>query len=172
VLRLIYAFVEIALHRRGPDHLPASRFFFSLVLVVYTAVSVFSIQFADDLAHPYALIVVQGALSIAFTWCLLRAFERQHRFFQTASALLGTNAFLDLVSVWLVVWHRGLNVAPTELTLPLTLYLLVAVVWNTDVSAFVVARALDRPYFLGVSIVIGYLLLSYSLLVTLFPRAS
>ncbi len=172
MLRLIYAFVEIALHRRGPEHLPASRFFFALVLALYIAVALFTIQFADGVTHPYALVAVQGTLGIAFTWCLLRAFERQHRFLQTASALLGADALMSLVSLWFALWHRALHAPATELTLPLVLYLLVAVVWATDISGFVVARALDRPYFLGVSIMVGYLLLSFSLQITLFPPAS
>ena len=99
MLRLIYAFVEIALSSTRTGALPASRFFFALVLALYIAVALFTIQFADGVTHPYALVAVQGTLGIAFTWCLLRAFERQHRFLQTASALLGADALMSLVSL-------------------------------------------------------------------------
>jgi hypothetical protein len=172
VLRVIYAFVEIAFHRRGPEHLPASRFFFAIVLVASVAISLFTIQFALKVAHPIALVVVQGALSMAFTWCLLRAFERERRFLQTASALLGINALLSIVSLSFALWHRGLHVPPDEITVPYVLYTLIAVGWTLDVNAFVVARALDRPYFLGLAIMVGYVLLSASLQITFFPPMS
>jgi hypothetical protein len=52
------------------------------------------------------------------------------------------------------------------LTLTGVLWLAI-LVWAIDISAFVFSRALERPYFLCVAIVIAYFLLMRSLQITL-----
>jgi hypothetical protein len=171
VWRLILAFVEIAFHRRGPEQLPSSGFLFALVLAANLGLTFLSVRTLDVVQHPLLMVFVDAAFWLAFVWCVLRAFERERRFRQTASALLGTDAVLSLLGLPLVLWHRALNAPPSEATLPLLLQLLM-IVWSIDISAFVLSRALDRMYVLAVVIVVGYLLLSISLRATLFPTAT
>ena len=168
--RLISAFIEIAFHRRGPEQLPSSGFLLALVLAANVGVALVTVSLADVVEHPVLMVVVDAAFWLAFVWCVLRAFERERRFRQTASALLGTDTLLSLLGLPIVLWHRALN-APAEATLPSVLYLLI-VVWSVDIGAFILSRALDRMYVLAVAIVVGYLLLSISLRATLFPPAT
>ena len=53
-------------------------------------------------------------------------------------------------------------------TIPQVLFVLVAI-WSVDISAFIMMRALERPYVLSVAIMLGYLLLSVSVRAQLFP---
>jgi CDP-diglyceride synthetase len=168
VLRLILAFVDIALHRQSPANLPASRFFFTAVLVVYLAVALITTRYLDIVKYPELMTAFETVLGLAFIWSVLRLFERQTRFRQTACAVLGTDTLLNLLTVPLVIWHRSLGALETETTLPLVLYVLVAI-WSVDISAFIMARAIERPYVLTVAIMLGYLLLSVSVRATLFP---
>jgi hypothetical protein len=171
VLSLILAFADIALHRRGPEHLPASRFLLGLVLALNLAAGALTVQLLRDPAFPLAAVLIQTALELAFVWCVLRAFERQQRFVQSASAVFGTDTLLTLIGWPLLLWHRSLGAPPTELTLPQTLDFLIWI-WSIDVSAWILSRALERPYVVAVAIVIGYVMLSVSLRVTLFPAAN
>ena len=52
------------------------------------------------------------------------------------------------------------------LTLPDALGLLI-LVWSLDITAFVLTRALERPYLLCIGLVVGYFFLIYSLQATL-----
>ena len=169
--RLISAFVEIAFHRRGPEQLPSSGFLLALVLAANLGIALLTVSLADVVDHPVLMVIVDAAFWLAFVWCVLRAFERERRFRQTASALLGTDTLLSLLGLPIVLWHRALNAPPTEATLPSVFYLLI-VVWSVDIGAFILSRALDRMYVLAVAIVVGYLLLSISLRATLFPPAT
>ena len=171
MLRLILAFVEIALHRQSPADLPASRFFFTAVFVVYLAVALVTTRYLDIVAYPELMTAFETVLGLAFIWSVLRAFERQARFRQTACAVLGTDTLLNLLTVPLVLWHRSLGAPATDATLPLVLYVLVAI-WSVDISAFIMARAIERPYVLTVAIMLGYLLLLVSVRATLFPPAT
>ncbi len=168
MLRLILAFVEIALHRRGPDEVPASQFFFGIVLVVYLVVAFATLQLGAGVTHPILLLIVDTAFSLTFIWSVLKAFARERRFKQTASALLGTDTLLNLLSMPLLVWGQALESSGGDNGTVALLFALLAI-WSIDISGFVLSRALDRAYFLGVAIMLGYVLLSISLRLTLFP---
>lgn len=170
MLRLVYAFVEICLHRRGPDQLPKSRFLFGLVVVGSVGVSLFVLHFANvarDRVVP--IIVVDLAFGLAFIWSVLKAFSVEQRFLQTASAILGTDALMNLASLPFALWHRALHAPEGSTTVPSVIYLLIAGVWAIDVGSFVVSRAISRPYVLALAVVLAYVLLDVSLSVTLFP---
>jgi hypothetical protein len=168
VLRLILAFVEIAFHRRSPEDLPASRMFFGAVLVVYLAVGLVTTRYLQVVAYPELMVLFETVLGLGFVWGVLRMFERQRRFRQTACAVLGTDTLLNLVTVPLVLWHGSLHAPNSETTIPQILFVLVAI-WSVDISAFIMARALERPYVLTVAIMLGYLLLTVSVRAQLFP---
>jgi hypothetical protein len=168
VLRLISAFVEIAFHRRNPGDLPASRVFFGSVLMVYLVVNLVTTRALHIVQYPELMVVFEAVLGLAFFWAVLRAFERQRRFRQAACAVLGTDTLLNLVTVPLVLWHGSLHAPDGQTTIPQVLFVLVAI-WSVDISAFILARAIERPYVLAVAIMLGYLLLSVSVRAQLFP---
>jgi hypothetical protein len=161
-------FVEITLHRRGPEHLPASQFFFMVVLAASLGVEL-AVLLVDEMAMRGVLVsFFTTALDLAFVWAVLKTFDRERRFRQTMSALLGANALLNLMIVPLALWSQGLDVPEGEIALPWLCLLLLAI-WSIDIAGFVLARALERPYPLGVAIMLGYVWLSFSLQTLLFP---
>jgi hypothetical protein len=162
------AFVEIAFHRRSPADLPASRAFFLAVFVVYVAVGLLSTRLLQIGKYPELMVAFETVLGLAFIWSVLHAFQRERRFRQTAVAMLGTDTFLNLLTVPLLIWHASLHAKPEETTVPYVLFVLVGI-WAIDVSAFILSRALERPYVLAVAIMLGYLLLEVSARITLFP---
>jgi hypothetical protein len=112
--------------------------------------------------------VLVDLLDLWFVWALLRTFNRQRRFTQTMSALLGTETLLNLVGAPLVPWLTATLAASEQpqLSLPLVLAALINI-WAIDIAAFTFSRALERPYVLCVAIMIGYALLILSLQSTL-----
>lgn len=170
MLRLIIAFVEIAFHRRSPADLPASRAFFGAVLVVYLVLGLATTRYLQVGQYPELMVAFDTALEFAFLWAVLRAFERERRFRQTAVAVFGVDTLLNLLNVPLLLWHRSLHAPKDEATIPYMLSLLV-VIWSIDVSAFVLSRALERPYVLALAIMLGYVLLSVSVDATFFSTA-
>jgi hypothetical protein len=168
VLRLVFAFVEIALHRRGPEQLPASQFLFAVVLATYLVVALLTSRLLGFAVAPAPMVFIETALQLAFIWCLLRAFERNRRFTQTACAVVGADTLINVLRWPLIFWDNALAAPATELTLP-QIFQFLLWVWSIDISSSILARALDRPYVLAVAIVIGYVMLSVSLRVSLFP---
>jgi hypothetical protein len=171
VLRLILAFVDIALHRRGPDYLPSSQSFLFVMIGVSLGVELLALHVAAVVERAALLTFVDTAIDLVFVWAVLRTFERTRRYNQTMSALLGADTLMNLLSVLLVLWNQALNAPEETVTAPALLFLLLAV-WSIDVAGFVLARAIDRPYALGVAIMLGYVMLSISLRASLFPATT
>ena len=171
MLRLIFAFVDIMLHRRGPDSLPSSQFLFWALLGLSILADCFILWLAGEQGRAFAVSLLVTGFDLWFVWALLRTFNRQPRFRQTMTAMLGARVLLAIPQVPLV---RALVDAPPpdaqnpQVGLAGVLWLLI-LVWSIDISAFVFSRALERPYLLCAAIVIGYFLLIRSLQITLLP---
>lgn len=168
---LSLAFVDIALHRRGPQHLPASEFLLGLVLAVYLAIGLVALQIGSTLLRALTVLLFDTALYLTAIWVVLRLFGKQRRYAQTATAMVGTDALLNAIVVPLALWNEALQAPPTETTPPQWLVLLLYI-WSIDIGGYIFSKALDRPYIVGVSIVIVYVLTSMTLREAFFPTAS
>jgi hypothetical protein len=174
VLRLILAFVDIMLHRRGPEDLPSSRFLLWAALALSVVADFLILWLAERSGRWLAVAALVLGLNFWFVWALLRTFNKQSRFRQTMTALLGANVVLTVLQAPIV---SLLMAAPPQdaenpvMTLPRFIGALL-LVWAVDVSAFVFSRALERPYLLCLAIVIAYALLIESLRLTLLQPVS
>ncbi len=158
MLRLILALVDIMLHRRGPDSLPSSQFLFWFLLAAMLASS-FAVLVVDGITALYtAIILLVAGFRLWFVWAVLRVFGRERRFKQTMSAVLGTHVILGALTLPLVPFSEPPAAAGQEPSLA-WLALLALEVWSIDITAFVLSRALERPYLLTLAIVLAYFLL-------------
>jgi hypothetical protein len=170
VLRLTLAFVDIMLHRRGPDSLPSSQFLLLTVLALSIIADCAILWLAGESVRTFGVSLLVTGFDLWFVWGVLRTFNRQPRFRQTMTAILGAEVLLTVLQAPLV---RPLVEAtpppdPQNPMLTLTGVLWLAIIiWSIDIGAFVLSRALERPYFLCVAIVIAYFLLMETLRDTL-----
>lgn len=169
--RLIFAFVEIAFHRRTPAELPASQFLLGLVLAVELTIALAGLQLQLPLERAASLLVFDTLLYFGAIWLVLKLLDRPRRFLQTATAFVGTATFLNAIALPLLLWDESLQADPSELTLPRILLLLL-LVWSVDIGGFILSRSLARPYVMGVSIMLVYVLTSMALREALFPAAA
>lgn len=183
--RLTQVFAEIALHRRGPDELPASQFLLGLTLTAYLAVGLVTLRASEpaeralelsllgstlDLGFT-GLIVLETLLYLLFVWAVLKVSGRSRRFLQTASALLGVETLLSGIGIPILVWMSAVSASGGQPTVATFLYLALFL-WSVDVAGFILSKALQRAYFVGVLIVIGYVTVSLTLREYLFPPTS
>lgn len=166
MLRLILAFIDIMLHRRGPQDVPSSRFLFWLLLGTSLGVELAVELWMSGSASGVAVVVLVTGFDIWFVWAVLRLFNRQARFRQTMTALFGATTILSVLQLPVVPFIETQTTEPPQLTIPLLVGLLV-LAWSIDIHAFVFSRAIERPYVLCLAIVIAYALLIVSLDATL-----
>ena len=166
--QLVFVFVEIAFHRRGPAALPESRFLFGLVLVAYVTVSLLALQINWPLSQAAGPLVADVMFCMAFFWAILQLGQRGERYWQTVTALLGAETFLSLVALPLLILRSAAT--NSEAFEPITVLLLtVVLLWSIDVGGFILSRALEQAYVVGVFIMVGYVISSFMLGEFFFP---
>lgn len=178
MLRLIFAFVDVMLHRRGPEDLPSSRFLLWSLFAVAIGVNLAILLAGGGGALEVAVSVLISLLDLWFVWALLRTFSREGRFRQTMSAMLGTGIILRLIGAPLVpllpepvaASVSAAGAVSSSVTLP-ELVLLLLSIWSVDIGAFVFTRAIERPYLLCVAVVLGYAMLILALQATALAAA-
>ncbi len=160
---LASAFIDIAFHRRGPEDLPASGFLVALLFPFYlvTGFGILSVGASTDGAGVL-FFIAEACAYIGFFWLILSLAGKPARFRQTASAVLGTTIWLNLLAMPLLAWHDASTTGEAETSVPLFGYLAL-VLWSIDISGYILSRALEQPYMVGVLIVILYFMTSLSL---------
>lgn len=168
VSKLALIFVDIAFHRTGPAALPASRFLFVLVLVAYVTVSLLALQINWPLSQAVGPLVADVTFCMVFFWFTLQMAQHSSRFWQTVTALLGAETFLSLAALPLLVLRSAAtgNGAFEAMTV---LLLTGVLLWSIDVGGFILSRALEQTYVVGVLIMVGYVIGSFMLGEFFFP---
>lgn len=164
---VIRLYVQIALLRRGPQDLPASRLLLILTVCGYAAVN----ALVSSLLPPSTGWPPQLAVDVLFTlaWyaALLQLTSRSERFLQTATAVFGFQAVLSpllIASEWLM---RRFG-QDTTWQLPIAVAGLALVIWLIAANTHVVKAALEWSSATSVALVILQIVASQLLVLALF----
>lgn len=169
MLRLISALFDIMLHRRGPDSLPSSPFLFWLLVAAALSSSFALLAVVGITVRVTVVMLLVMAFELWFVWAVLFLFQRQRRFRQTMSAVLGTDAILAVLMIPLVPFAQQAAVAGQQFS-SAAIGVLALRVWSISILAFVLSRAVDRPYLLTLAVSIAYVFLMRILEGAMLPR--
>jgi hypothetical protein len=165
---LLKVFWDIALWRRGPRDLPASRALLAAAALSYLATSAVQSLLVDG---P-TLAVARGVADLCFTaavfWLCLAVGRRGHRLLQTLTAVLGTGTLLALPMIALFLLAAALG-QQGPVAGALKLLLLPLLIWDLCVLAHIVRLALEAPLVTGVAIATTYYLVGYLFIERLLP---
>ena len=171
MLRLVKAFLDIALRRQTPADLPASLFLLLLVAGVAALSEVLGALLPPPPNDAILMRIVLGVgLPVAFTWVLLALTRRRARFLQTATALLGVGALADFVLYPLDSLVRLIGVDKL-LALP------IGVLWTAVFIGYLLAcahiwrSAFDSGLILGGIVSIGYFVLAFAIEQQVLPHS-
>jgi len=152
MLRLLQTFVDIALWRKGPQDLPASRFLAMLVLVLYVAASFIQVHLFDlRLRTAVLIIAVDVAMLSSWLWLVLAFFGRRQRFVQTITAVLGVGVLLSLLDIFVRSVQLLMGPAPN---LP-DYWLLLRFLAIALIMGRIFMQALDRGLFTGMALTVA-----------------
>jgi hypothetical protein len=163
MLRLAKAFLDIALWRRTPAHLPASLFLLALVACAAALMEVLG-EFLGPGPHDGILssVALGVGLPLAFAGAVLALARRRARFLQTATALLGVGILAELILYPLGAAYRAFG-EDSLVSIPARILLCVGLIWYLLACAHIWRSALDSGLLLGGIISVGYLLLSIAI---------
>jgi hypothetical protein len=173
---LIRLFVDIALHRKGPQDVPAAGAVLGLALSAYLAAGAAVLwPTAAGASAVLGQLAVDLAVMVALIVGLLAATGRGARAMQTLTALFGTGALLSIASlpfVWIAsrAFVDGEPVPGAELPgMASAVLLLVLLLVSLLVTGHILRHALNWSYAAGVLAAVGYFAASVAAFQKFFP---
>jgi hypothetical protein len=167
---LVYFFIDLCLLRRKPQDLPASSALFGIVLAVSVVGGLLmSVTAGGSLWAGLGqtlldLLLMLGALQLA-----LKVLDKQARYLQTATALVGADAVIGLVALLPMSLARpmaaGAEIGDDMLLAGVLFLALVA--WSVLVVGHILRHAFDLTLAQGVVIAIAFDVFSYVVISTL-----
>jgi hypothetical protein len=98
VKAFIELFRDIVLWRKGPQDLPTSSLLLGMTAVAYVAISALQLAVMGETGFSWVFFLVLDPLLLTgCVWLMLKLYSHPERFQQTASAVLGTGAYLSAV---------------------------------------------------------------------------
>jgi len=146
--------------------MPASWLVFALALLLMQLTSVIGaslIDYGDNYSHLLAFL--SNLLAITIYAAVLYVGGFSGRFLQTISAITGCGAILGLLFVGSYVMltpFLGHNVAVVLATL--------FIFWSVPVEGHIIARAIERDWYLGIAIAMAVFIAQYAFQSTMAGR--
>ena len=149
-------FFDIAILRRGPQDLPASKILAWLVSACYLFVSaVQSGMRGWDVVTTLLLLLLDLGMQALWLWVLLVFFARRARFLQTFTAFIGVNVLLTVLDIAITGLQGMLGSAGSDAANPWQLVslciMLVSLGW-------VLQQALERSLILCMALTLVIML--------------
>jgi hypothetical protein len=161
---LLNYLVDLCLLRAGPQDLPAS----SLLLILFTLLNVLVgwVMIIDARSGAFIALaetLFESGVLLAVLYFGLASRKRLARFYQAATALMGSGLLLGLLAMPLVSWSQRSESSEAGILL------LVLIVWSLVVMGHILRHTLDISFNLGLGIAVLYTLVSWNLTFMLFP---
>ena len=157
VLPLIRTLFNIVLLRQGPEDIPRSWLLFLLTLAfwLFSALAALALIEQFDEAD-FFLGFFSGTIGLLCYGSLVVAGGRSARLLATMSAIIGCGALISLI---FVVEYVLLKPLLGEIAAGLIANLIL--LWSVPVEGHIIARALDRHWYIGILIAIVVFALQY-----------
>jgi hypothetical protein len=174
---LIRLFLDIAMHRRGPQDVPAERGVFVFALAAYLVAGGAALwPSAAGTREVFGQLMLDLVLLVAVCAALLALTGRAARLGQTLAALFGTGALLSVAAlpfVWLLAITMGDGVTMPETIPPAAALSSIALfgllLASLLVTGHILRQALDWSYAGGVLAATAYFAFSTFVFRSVYP---
>ncbi len=155
---IIKILFDICLLRKGPEDMPSSSILMSALVVVSLLVSII----LGSVVYNYQIAVLLNIVGLLVTFAFVKILliNKSERFIQTFSSMLGVSVLIDIISIPVIY---PLLSEKLDKNLAVLFWLLSIAVygWFVVIFGFIVSRAISSTLGYGISIAVGYALVSY-----------
>ena len=155
---IIKILFDICLLRKGPEDMPGSFILMSALVVASLLVSII----LGSVVYNYQIAVILSTVGLLVTFAFVKILliNKSERFIQTFSAMLGVSVLIDIISIPVIY---PLLSEKLDKNLAVLLWLLSIAVygWFIVIYGFIVSRATSSTLGYGISVAVGYALVSY-----------
>ncbi|MDH3266426.1 MAG: hypothetical protein OEM25_05620 [Gammaproteobacteria bacterium] len=157
LLPLIRTLFDIVLLRKGPEAIPRSAILLFPIAGLWIFASLAAVALIEQFSESdFLLGIFSGLVGILCYAGLVVLSGHSARVLQTVSAILGCGALITLAFVAeYVLFLPFLGDVPTGLIANLIL------LWSVPVEGHIIARAMDRHWYIGILTAIAVFVLQY-----------
>jgi len=165
VLTLFKTLVQIILLRKGPEYIPHSTVLLVIVVALWLLVGVVDVMVVEAYTSSDLLMdMVLALVGLGFYVIIVANFGRSARLARCVTAILGCSI------VFSVVLSGGRLVLPLLLTDSEIDWISQLIwFWSIPVEGHIIARTIERPWFIGFLIALAVLFAQLQLFVFLKP---
>ena len=165
VISLILTIIDIILLRKGPEALPRAPVIFVLVVVLWLLSSLGAWITLDSYSgNTFLLGLLIAAVGLIIYALLLNSAGKAERIRQSVSAIIGCGAVISF-SVLLVQAVLPNFLSEDHVSAIVTVMWL----WSVPVEGHIIARAIDRPWYVGLIAATTVFIVQLFLLASLGP---
>ncbi len=166
MLAIFQAFLDIALTRRGPQHLPVSVPLLWLTVVAGACLAIVPVAGqSTSVAQSLTEYGLYASMVSSVVWLLLNAMQRRERFVQTATALFGAEFVLTCLKLGVVMAFPATFAdfgTPESFKPSVPLMMLFGLeAWSLSVMSVILRAALSIGVLQSVGIVVLILMLFF-----------
>jgi hypothetical protein len=167
MFEIIKVLFDICLFKQGPQDLPPSVWLWRILVVVDVAVSFLMISIQAGLVVSLLQATVSALLIVGFSGLMLYLSRKWVRFYQTTSALLGTDA---LISFFALPGMASMTIGRGALLA--FVITIVLMIWHWAVTGHIIRNALGQTWTFSLGLAFLYILGSYQVMALLFPEVA
>lgn len=166
MFELIKLYFDMCLLRKAPQDVPYSLLVFWLSLALYGMAGFLLLYMSLGWLKSIIQLMVEIILILGFTGGMLTVSGRLGRFFQTASAMLGTDAVISFLGLPVIasMMLGSMSALPYYISIGL-------MIWHLFITGHIFRHALDKSYGFGLGLAFLYIFVSFQLMVLLFAEA-
>jgi peptidoglycan/LPS O-acetylase OafA/YrhL len=166
---LLKLFIDICRLRAKPQDVPASSALLLLTIVLALVSGILAISGSVYGFMQTAIIsLMDVAVTLILLSLILKLMNLSSRLLQTATAIFGTGAIINLLSLPVMLLMNSGAENPGYQLLGALLYFAL-LIWGLTVMAHILRHSFQLPLTGGLLIAIGYFLLINTLIQTFFP---
>ena len=148
---------DIALLRKGPQHIPRSIALLTLSIVLWLFAVLTQITLIGQFEEAqFGLEVFSALIAVTFYSTVVVGFSQAARLTQTITALLGCGALLALV---FAVAYVLLELIGSPILL--LLFVWAIVLWSIAIKGHIIATTINRHWYIGLAIAVGVFVLQH-----------
>lgn len=157
MLPLIQTLFEIALLRKGPQHIPRSGILLAMTACLWLLAVLCQVALIQDIdERDFVLEVFSVLVALTCYAAIVLAFGHGTRLTQTITALLGCGALLVFTFTIAYVFLQAIGS-------PVLMLLVVwgIVLWSVSVKGHIIASAISRHWYAGLAIAVAVFVLQH-----------
>ena len=165
----LYRFFLLLLLRCKPQDIPYSSQVAIYTAFAYVLTGVLVLQSTIQPAHVVQGMILGLFVQLVFTWAILSSMQRQARFIQTITAMLGVSMMFNLLS-WPIFYRLADVPVDESVQQTMSLLFLLLISWEVLVKAYIYRYAMEIQMASALLLSLCLLFVSFALTQMLLPQ--